>query len=113
MKIIKCDKCKREITNDYNYIDFKYTFGYGTEYDGIEISCQLCEECLIKILEKEKIEFEQINQILKDLKKFKSKQPNQRIKKDKNGFIDCSPVGRNFGNYYTNYHIYCIQFKNN
>ena len=53
-----CDRCGTEINSDKNFhrtddFQLKYSFGYGTEYDGDRIELDICDYCLVDIVKKE------------------------------------------------------------
>lgn len=51
-----CDRCLETISkNSFRTDNFEinYSFGYGTGNDGTTVSACICDDCLMKIIEKE------------------------------------------------------------
>ena len=44
---IKCDICNKQCTE--NYAELKAMWGPGSEFDGEEHSCHMCELCYLRI----------------------------------------------------------------
>lgn len=43
-----CDNCEKEIV--YDNLSLNYTFGYSSKIDNTNISLDICDDCLEKIL---------------------------------------------------------------
>ena len=58
---LKCDRCNSVETfyelGDVDIASFKHSFGWLSQRDGDEVSFELCEKCLMDILESQKIDY--------------------------------------------------------
>ena len=58
---LKCDRCNKVETfyelGDVDIASFKHSFGWLSQRDGDEVSFELCEKCLMDILESQKINY--------------------------------------------------------
>jgi len=51
---IKCDRCNKELTESDDYFSLRHLFS-STVYNNDFLEAEICEECLITILENEKV----------------------------------------------------------
>jgi len=62
VRAVACNKCGKETENTeeynpefHNYQSFEITFGYGSEFDGLELDFDLCDACMVELIKSLKI----------------------------------------------------------
>lgn len=65
---IVCNKCGENIKKEWTGIEpifvdhqsFKLLFGWGSKYDGLKMEFDLCDDCMVEIIESFKIKPEEM-----------------------------------------------------
>ena len=59
---VVCDKCGSLI--EFDPVEIRHEFGYGSEKDGDYIEADLCEGCFMDILRRERIKYREFKNAL-------------------------------------------------